>query len=73
MIPLANEENRSYFKQTFCYICKKEFSIDDDNEKYHKGRDHCHYTSQYGGAAHNVSNQRYNTPKKKKKKSCNIS
>ena len=27
-----------------CYICKKEFSTDDNNKKYHKVRYHCHYT-----------------------------
>ena len=31
-------------KQKICYICKKEFSTDDDNKKYHKIRGNCHYT-----------------------------
>ena len=44
MIPLTYEENKSYEKQKVCYICKEEFSTDDDNKKYHKVRDHCHYT-----------------------------
>ena len=26
------------------YICKKGISTDDDNKKYHKVRNHCHYT-----------------------------
>ena len=26
----------------YIYICKKGFSADDDNKKYHKVRDHCH-------------------------------
>ena len=26
------KENRSYKKQKVCYICKKEFSTDDDND-----------------------------------------
>ena len=39
-------------KQKICYICKKGFSTDDDNKKYHKVRDHytvtiCHYTGKY--------------------------
>ena len=42
LIPLVNEENKSYCKQKVCYICKKEISI-DDNKKYHKVQDHCHY------------------------------
>ena len=36
MIPLTDEENKSYKKQKLCYICKKGFSTnDDDNKKYH--------------------------------------
>ena len=45
------------------HICKKRFSTDDSNKKYHKVRDHCHYTGKYTGAAHDICNLRYNTPK----------
>ena len=38
--------------QKLCYICKKEFSTDDDNKKHHKVRDHCLYTRKFRGAAH---------------------
>ena len=70
---LADEENKSYKKHNFCYICKKEFNTDDDgdddddddNKKYYKVRYHCHYTGKFRGAAHNVCNLRYKTPKKK--------
>ena len=58
MLPLTDKENKSYKKQNVCYICKKGFSADDDNRKYHKVRDHCHYTGKYRGAAHSVSNLR---------------
>ena len=63
MIPLTNEETKSYKKQKVCYICKKEFSTDDNNKKYHKVKDHCHYTGKFRGAAHNICNLRYKTPK----------
>ena len=63
MIPLTDEENKSYKKQKVCYMCKKEFSTDDDNKKYHKVRNHCHYTGEFRGGAHNISNLRYKTPK----------
>ena len=33
MIPLTNEEKQSYEKQKICYISKKEFSTDKNNEK----------------------------------------
>ena len=73
IIVLADEENKSYKKHNFCYICKKEFNTDDDgddddddddNKKYYKVRYHCHYTGKFRGAAHNVCNLRYKTPKK---------
>ena len=35
MIPLTDEENKSYEKQKVCYMCKKGFSS-KDNKKYHK-------------------------------------
>ena len=63
MIPLTNGENKSYEKQKVCYICKKGFSTDND-KKYHKVRDHCHYTGKFRGAAHNICNLRYKTPTK---------
>ena len=31
MLPLADEENKSYLKQKVCHICKKEFITDIDN------------------------------------------
>ena len=61
MIPLTNEEKGLHLEQKVCYICKKEFSA--DNKKYYKVRDHCHYTGKYRGAAHDIYNIRYKTPK----------
>ena len=61
---LTDEENKAYKKQKECYICKKGFNTDDDNKKYHKVRGHCHYSEKYKGAAHNIYNRRYKTPKK---------
>ena len=34
------------------------------DQKYCKVRDHCHYTGEYGGAAHSISNLQYSVPKK---------
>ena len=47
-----------------CHICKKRFSTDDNNKKYHKVKDHCHYTGKYRDAAHDICNLRYKIPKK---------
>ena len=64
MIRLTDEENKSYKKQKVCYICKKEFGIDGNDEnafKHHKVRDH--YTGKFRGAAHSICNLRCKTPK----------
>ena len=45
--PLTKEEEDNYNKEKICYICKKEFVED-------KVRDHCHFTGEYRGAAHNA-------------------
>ena len=63
MIPLTDEENKSYKKQKVCNICKKGFSTDDNNKKYHKVRDHCHYKGKCRGAAQSICNFRNQTPK----------
>ena len=67
MIPLTDKETKSYEKQKVCYICKKEFSTDENDKNafklYHKVRDHCHYTGKFRGAAHSICNLRYKTPK----------
>ena len=52
-------------KKKNCYICKNEFSTDDDNKEYRKVRDHYHFAEKYGGVAHNICNLRYKTPKNK--------
>ena len=56
MIPSTKEEEDNYNKENTCYICKKDFSND-------KVRDHCHFTGEYRGAAHNTCNLRYKIPK----------
>ena len=61
IIPLTNEENKSYRKQKICHMCRKKFCTND--EKYHKVKDHCHYTGKYRSATNNVCNLRYTTPK----------
>ena len=36
---------------------------DDDGKRYHKVRDHRHYTGKFREAVHNICNLRYKTPK----------
>ncbi|CAH3041931.1 unnamed protein product [Porites lobata] len=46
---LSKEEQKSFNKAEICHICNKELLED-------KVRDHCHFTGQYRGAAHNGCN-----------------
>ena len=63
MTPLTKKEEKKHIKQNVCYIWKKRFSTDDNNKKYHKVKDHCHYTGKYRSAAHDICNLRYKIPK----------
>ena len=63
MIPLTKEEEKTHNKQKVCHICRKEFNTEHCDKKYHKVKDHCHYTGKYRGAAHDICNLRYKTPK----------
>ena len=65
MIPLADEENKSYKQQEVCNICEGKFCTDEDDENYKnrkKVKDHCHYTGKFKGAAHSICNLRYKVP-----------
>ena len=62
MVPLTSKERKLHSKQKVCYICEKRFNTDNDNKKYHKIRDHCHYTGKHRGAAHDICNLKYKTP-----------
>ena len=55
MIPLKNKENKIHREQKVYYICKKRFSADNGNKKYHKVRNHCHYTGKYRGAVDDIA------------------
>ena len=54
MTPLTKKEEKKHNKKNVCHISKNRFSTDDKNKKYHKIKDHCHYTGKYRGAAHEV-------------------
>ena len=34
------------------------------NKKYHKVRNHCHYTEEYRGVAHSICDLKYSVPRK---------
>lgn len=51
---LSKEEEKAFYKATFCHICKKDFKESDIPV-----RDHCHLTGDYRGAAHQSCNLNY--------------
>ena len=53
MIPLTTEEKIYHINKKNVTYVKKNYKV----------RDHCHYTSKYRGAAHNICNLRYKVPK----------
>ena len=58
MIPLTDEENKSYENPKLCYIYKKRFT------KYSKKvRDYCHFTGNFRGATHNKCNMNFKLTK----------
>ena len=61
MIPLTKKEEENHNNQKVCYICKKEFDMND--KKNYKVRYNCHYSGKYRGAAHNMCNLRCKIPK----------
>ena len=63
IMPLTKEEKKMHWRQKKCYISKKRFSTDDNNQKYHKVKAHGHYTGKYRGASHNICTLRYKIPK----------
>ena len=54
-LKLTKEEQASFNKAKTCHICSKELLED-------KVRDHCHFTGQYRGAAHNRCNLQCRKP-----------
>ena len=57
----GSREKIEFEKATECWLCHGEFSEDD--KKYKKVRDHCHYTGKFRAAAHNKCNLKYKKPK----------
>ena len=54
-LKLTQDEQKSFGQAKFCHICNKELLKD-------KVRDHCHFTGQYRGAAHNSCNLQCRKP-----------
>ena len=63
---LTKKKQESSENAKICHICKK--YVENKylkDKKYRKVRDHCYYTGEYIGAAHNIFNVKYSVPSKK--------
>ena len=66
MMPLTDEENKSYEEQETCHTWEGKFCTDEDEKNYKnrkKVKDHCHYTGIFRGATHSICNLNYEVPK----------
>ena len=55
-LKLTRDEQKSFEEATICHICSGELKKD-------KVRDHCHFTGEYRGAAHNKCNLKCRKPR----------
>ena len=54
---LTKAQQQSYENAKICHVCKKKVENEYvKDKKYHKVRDHCHYTGEYRGAVHSIFN-----------------
>ena len=51
-----SEDQKDFETATKCHICEQKLFRDKETKKILKVRDHCHFTGEYRGAAHNECN-----------------
>ena len=59
---LTPQEEKDFQSATICHICEKDLNIDKETGKILKVIDHCHFTGEYRGAAHNQCNLKCKKP-----------
>ena len=61
-IDLSSKEEQVFQSSRVCHICNDR--LIDNHKKGHKVRDHCHFTGEFRGAAHNLCNLKMRVVKK---------
>ena len=63
MIPLTKEEKKMHRRKKNAIYGKRDLVLIITIKKYHKVKDHCHYTGKYRGTADDICNLRYKIAK----------
>ena len=61
-INLTPQEEKDFQSATICYICEQDLNTDKETGQILKVRDHCHFTGEYRGVAHNQCNLKCKKP-----------
>ena len=61
-IKFTAEDQKDFQSATICHICEQDLDIDEETAQIFKVRDHCHFTGEYRGAAHNQCNLKCRKP-----------
>ena len=59
---LTPQEQKDFQSATMCHICEQDLNIDKETGQIIKVKDHCHFTGEYRGAAHNQCNLKCRKP-----------
>ena len=59
---LTPQEEKDFQSATICHICEQDLFKDKETGQILKVRDHCHFTGEYRGAAHNQCNLKCKKP-----------
>ena len=61
-LKLTPKEEKEFQSATMCHICEQDFEVCEKTGHIFKVRDHCHFTGENGGAAHNECNLKCKNP-----------
>ena len=61
-LKLTSQEEKDFKSARYCHICDQKLFGDKKTGKILKVRDHCHFTGEYRGAAHNDCNLKCKKP-----------